>query len=93
MMGLQATSFWRRMSPTVLRMVGVCPYRMVSQPTVSRRETHAVAERRGESIITVYPMRLRAKKVTTIFRSERVRRATISPSFLGCTGQSVKLLS
>lgn len=66
------------------RMLAFWPYMMVSQPTVSRRDTQAAGERRGDNIMTVYPRRLRAKNVTTMLRSERVNRATMLPSRRGC---------
>lgn len=81
MIGRHAISFRRRTSPIVARIFGDWPYSIVLQPTVSNKETHAVADRRGDNIMTVYPSLLRAKKVITMLRSDSVKRATVAPSF------------
>jgi hypothetical protein len=55
---------------------------IVLQLTVSSNATQASPDSLGESIMTVWPSRLRAKNVTTMFKSDSVRSATMDPSLV-----------
>ena len=76
--GWQLTILSLTISASVARIVELRPYMIVSQPKVFSRLAHAVPESRGESSITVYPSRLRAKKVIAMSKSDKDSRAMVA---------------
>jgi hypothetical protein len=70
------------MSPSLVRILHDLPQIIVLQFDISSNATQALPESLGESIMTVWPSRLKAKNVTTTLMSDSVRRATMDPSFV-----------